>query len=69
MLDIRRFPKDESEKLICYYGEIGNDDGVIEFKIKPTHQLKARGQHIEITGVIKIKPSSFNDSLLLVPNM
>ncbi|MFV2059159.1 MAG: hypothetical protein ACC653_00665 [Gammaproteobacteria bacterium] len=50
VLDIRPWPHRDAP--IYLYGEIGDSESCIEFKIKPNTRLQLQGQHIEILGVL-----------------
>jgi len=55
VLAIRPWPNKDAP--IYLYGEIGDSQSCIEFKIKPTIKLQLSGQHIEIYGALLTSPN------------
>ncbi len=61
VLAIRPWPN--REKPIYLYGEIGDSQSCIEFKIKPNAKLQLRGQHIEIMGALHTSQNYKRDGI------
>ncbi|VAX01574.1 hypothetical protein MNBD_GAMMA22-2009 [hydrothermal vent metagenome] len=61
VLAIRPWPNNENP--IYLYGEIGDSESCIEFKIKPNNKLQLRGQHIEIIGALHTSPNYQRDGI------
>ncbi len=61
VLAIRPWPNNEDP--IYLYGEIGDSESCIEFKIRPNTKLQLRGQHIEIVGALHTSPNYQRDGI------
>ncbi len=61
VLDIRPWPNRDNP--IYLYGEIGDSQSCIEFKIKPNTKLQLRGQHIEIMGALHTSQNYQRDGI------
>lgn len=55
VLSIQAWPNNDMP--IYLYGEIGDSESCIEFKIKPNTKLQLPGQHIEILGALHTSPN------------
>lgn len=55
VLAIRPWP--DNNNPIYLYGEIGDSESCIQFKIRPNVKLQLRGQHIEILGALHTSPN------------
>ena len=61
VLAIRPWPN--SNTPIYLYGEIGDSQSCIEFKIRPNTLLQLQGQHIEILGALHTSPNYQKDGI------
>jgi exodeoxyribonuclease VII large subunit len=61
VLEIRPWPNRDTP--IYLYGEIGDSQSCIEFKIKPNNKLQLHGQHIEIVGVLHTSANYKRDGI------